>query len=258
MEFYPGFPIESTSPPNFRYGEGVVGPAVEIRTLDSIRASLLDPRCDGPGQVYAIAMDVGMAEDLPDLRERMLLYGAVTYAKGRLGREPVRSQGHIHAVSACCGSSTPEVYEIWEGEACILMQESARDDPGRCFAVHAWPGEVVVVPPGWAHATISADPERPLAFGAWCVRDYAFDYGDVRTHGGLAFFPLLDETGGIRWQRNTRYTAGELIEKTPESYLSLGLRPSVPIYTQYRENRDAFLFVYKPQCACQVWRSFTP
>ena len=105
------------------------------------------------------------------------------------------------AVSASCGMSTPEVYEIWAGKAVIYMQEHDGDDPGRCFAVEALPGQVVIVPPGWAHATISADPEQPLTFGAWCVRDFGFDYRGVRAHGGLAFFPLLKEDGSTKMIR---------------------------------------------------------
>ena len=46
------------------------------------------------------------------------------------------------------------------------MQEFPADDPGRCFAVTDGPGEVVIVPRGWAHATLSAEPETPLTFGA--------------------------------------------------------------------------------------------
>lgn len=258
MKFNRGISVERISPLGFHYGEGVVGPNVEIRTLDSIRQSLLDPHCTGPDHVYAIAMDVGNLEDMPDLRERMLLFGVVTYASGRLGREPVRSQGHIHAVSSHCNSSTPEVYEIWEGKAYILMQETAQDNPGRCFAVHAEPGEIVIVPPGWAHATISADPGLPLVFGAWCIRDYAFEYTDVRRHGGLAFFPVLNEDGSITWQHNDCYMPVHLIEKKPNTYEALGLCSNVPIYMQYRNNHDAFHFVYDPACAQKIWLDFIP
>ena len=45
------------------------------------------------------------------------------------------------------------------------MQEYAEDQPGRCYAVHAFPGDVVIVPPYWVHATISANPRLPLTFG---------------------------------------------------------------------------------------------
>lgn len=44
----------------------------------------------------------------------------------------------------------PELYEIWQGKAIIYMQEYVDDDPGRCFAVLAGPGEKVLVLPDGA------------------------------------------------------------------------------------------------------------
>lgn len=274
MQFDPGISVTPTDDPlGFQYGPGVFGPEVERRTLDAIRKSLADPTVDGPEVVYAIAMDVGNVKDRDALEARNLLFGVVTYAAGRLGEEPVRSQGHAHAVSASCGCSTPEVYEIWRGRAVILMQESLGDDPGRCFAVEAGPGDVVVVPPAWGHATISADPDHPLTFGAWCVRDYGYEYDDVRRHGGLAYFPILAEAGrpadagrsavggcipGIVWRRNPAYQRRELVEKRPESYDELGIDNRRPIYSQFEEQPDRFLFVSRPDRAAEVWDEFVP
>lgn len=263
--FEPGFAIEATVDSlGFRYGPGVFGPECELRRLDAIRPSLRDPQCAGPEIVYAIAMDVGTENRRADLVARNLLFGVVTYAAGRLGEEPVRSQGHVHAVSASCGRSTAEVYEIWSGRAVILMQERAEDDPGRCFAVEAGPGEVVVVPPGWAHATISADAGRPLTFGAWCVRDYGFEYGGVRARGGLAWFPRL-EGERLRWEANPRYAAGagsgarsRLVEKGPEDYAQLGLRCGVPIWRQYLEDPEVVMWVPRPERAEAAWEGFLP
>lgn len=260
MNFYPGFNIEVTVKPfGFLYGEDVFGHEVEIRTLDSIRKSLSDPNCEGPDEVYSIAMDVGKKKHLTKLKEIHQLFGVVTYAAGTLGEEPVRSQGHIHKKSSYAnGWSTPEVYEIWSGEAIIYMQETAKDDPGRCFAVRAKPGEVVIVPPFWAHATISANPEEPLTFGAWCDRDYGFEYEDVRAHGGLAFFPLLEDRNGITWKGNDRYIKKELIEKSPEIYKDFGLEPGKPIYTQFEEDLNKFLFVPRPDLVKEKWNGFIP
>jgi glucose-6-phosphate isomerase len=138
------------------------------------------------------------------------------------------------------------------------VQESAGDDPGRCFAVTAEPGEVVIVPPGWAHATISADPSTPLTFGAWCDRDYGFEYGAVRAHKGLAFYPLLSERGDIQWKHNDRYLPSELIHKGPEKYINIGLGTGVPIYTQYVQDRERFMFVSDPKHYENVWDDFVP
>ncbi len=259
MNFDPGFDIQPLSvDEGFRLGADCFDRGVEFRKLDSLRKSLRDPDCDGPENVYAIMMDVGRRQDLPAMEERMLLFGVVTYAAGSLGQEPIRSQGHIHKRSAHCGWSTPEVYEIWTGKAIIYMQESGEDDPGRCYAVEAGPGDVVVVPPDWVHATISADPTQPLTFGAWCDRDYGFEYDSVRRHGGIAWFPLLDEAGKIRWEKNPAYRTAELTVKAPGDYTALGMEQGKPIYQQFCEEPDRFLFVSDPQRAAKVWKEFIP
>ena len=259
MKFYPGFDIKPTTQPmGFEYGPYVFGPVVENRTLDSIRKNLRDPLCSGPDPVYSIAMDVGKSEHRHLLMQHHLLYGAVTYAAGRLGNEPVRSQGHIHKISPHSGWSTPEVYEIWSGKAIIYMQETAEDQPGRCFAVIANPGDVVIVPPNWAHATISADPDQPLTFGAWCDREYGFEYEAVRRHKGLAWFPVISENRIIEWQKNLNYLDCDLVVKEPEIYLQFGIQPGKSIYKQFEENPLKFEFVPQPQTVAEKWKGFTP
>ena len=117
LKYYPGFDISvNFEEMYYLYGVNVFGPNVEKRKLDSIRKSLLDQNCSGPENVYSIAMDVGKVEHKQDLHDRNLLYGTVIYSSGQLGIEPIRSQGHIHAISNSCGMSTPEVYEIWSGK----------------------------------------------------------------------------------------------------------------------------------------------
>lgn len=259
MIFNPGFDIEPTmNPMGFKYGSDVFGPQVENRYLKDIRKSLSDPLCDGPEIVYSIAMDVGKAKHKELLEQMHLLYGVVTYAAGRLGKEPIRSQGHIHWVSKYSGWSTPEVYEIWEGEAIIYMQEYAEDNPGRCFAVYAKAGDVVIVPPYWAHATISANPEHPLTFGAWCDREYGFEYEGVRSHKGIAWFPLFDKDGKIEWQANPCYQPSELICKAPADHPELGIVKGEAIYRTFERAPETFLYVPKPGLKESVWKNYEP
>lgn len=259
MIFNPGFDIEPTmNPMGFKYGSDVFGPQVENRYLKDIRKSLSDPLCDGPEIVYSIAMDVGKTKHKELLEQMHLLYGVVTYAAGRLGKEPIRSQGHIHWVSKYSGWPTPEVYEIWEGEAIIYMQEYAEDNPGRCFAVYAKAGDVVIVPPYWAHATISANPEHPLTFGAWCDREYGFEYDGVRSHKGIAWFPLFDKDGKIEWQANPCYQPSELICKAPADHPELGIVKGEAIYRTFERAPETFLYVPKPGLKESVWKNYEP
>lgn len=261
--FDPGLNVSTqTTPLGISYGSAVYGPRPEVRRLDAIRESLRDPGCAGPEEVYAIAMDVGRITDRTLLEQHMLLLGIVTFAAGRLGSEPIRSQGHVHAISPHSGWRPPEIYEVWSGRAIFYMQESTKDVPGRCFAVSAGPGDIVVTPPGWAHANISADPLQGLTFAAWCDRGYTgFDYEGVRSHGGLAWFPLLDEDNSLQWERNPEYSSTQesvLIEKRPREYTELGIRPGVPIYRQFLENPAVFDFVARPDQADDKWREFVP
>jgi glucose-6-phosphate isomerase len=242
----------------FTYDSGVFGPEPEVRRLDDIRRSLRNPECDGPDPVYSIVMDVGREEHRSELARRMLLFGIVAYASGRLGEEPVRSQGHTHAIAPHCGWSTPELFEIWEGRAIVYQQEFAADNPGRCIAVSAGPGEQVVVPPRWAHCVINGDPQRRMVFGAWCDRQYGFAYDQVRTHHGLAWFPVLDGDGKIQWESNPHYQLSKLSPRSSRAYPELGLNPDLPIYEQFTRNPEAVQWVSEPSVVEALWPDFEP
>jgi glucose-6-phosphate isomerase len=259
MKFDPGIGvIPIRQPLGFRYEAGVFGPHPETRSLDAIRPSLRHRDCSGPDPVYAIVMDVGRAEIRDQLENRMLLFGAVIYASGQLGEEPVRSQGHVHHVSSHSGWSPPEVYEIWEGSAYVYLQEFVADNPGRCYAISAGPGDKVVVPPGWAHAAISADASDFMALGALCDREYSFDYDAVRKRNGLAWYPLAARNGKIEWAPNPRYEKTMLEVRPPREYRELGLVQGSSLYQQAARDLDRLAWVSKPFLCEEVWKHFEP
>jgi glucose-6-phosphate isomerase, archaeal len=242
---------------DFDYGPGVFAPlSPELRSLDAIRGSLRNPDCDGPNPVYAIAMDIGRSEHARELNRRMLLFGAVAYASGKLGEEPVRSQGHIHAVSPHCGWSTPELFEIWIGRAIVYLQEHTSDNPGRCIAIEAGPGDQVVAPPGWAHCVINADPASRMLFGACCDRQYGFVYDGIRAHCGLAWFPVVQAGNGVTWRRNERYSLSTFSRRRARHYPELGLAGSIPIYEQFARNPETVQWVSNPASVAHVWKVF--
>lgn len=258
--FDPGIDVRfSQDPMAFHYGSSVFGPEAEHRRLIDIRASLLDHDASGPDPVYCIAMDVGLLEHRALLEQMHLLYGVVAYASGTLGNEPVRSQGHVHSVSPYSGWSTPELIEVWQGEAIVYLQELVEDDPRKCIAVRIRPGEHVVVPPGWAHFVASALTATPLVFGAWCTRIYSFEYAGVRARGGLAWFPVFESDGRIAWRRNARYMqARPVVEKKARSYPELGLSTDKPIYMQFAEQPECMRWVAAPGLMLDVWSRFEP
>lgn len=243
---------------SFQYGNQVFGPKAVPRRLDEIRTSLRDPFCHGPDPVYAIAMDVGRSEHRDEIVRRMLLFGVVAYASGTLGKELVRSQGHIHAVAPHCGWSTPELIEIWRGKAIVYMQQAVTDDPGRCFAIEAGTGDKIVIPPGWAHFVANADSRAVLVFGAWCDREYGFDYDCIRRRGGLAWFPLVDEKERVKWEPNPAYRSSRLIKKQPREYTELGVGCEGSIYEQFSSDPETVQWVSDPRRVAGIWENFTP
>jgi glucose-6-phosphate isomerase len=259
MTFDPGIGIVPVHQPlGFRYEPGVFGPQPELRPLDAIRRSLRNPECTGPDPVYAIVMDVGREEIRSELEKRMLLFGAVVYAAGQLGEEPVRSQGHVHRVSKHSGWSPPEVYEIWQGKAYVYMQEYAADDPGRCYAILAHPGDTVVVPPGWAHAAGSADPCDVMTLGALCDREYGFDYEEIRKRKGMAWYPIVTSRKTLEWEPNPHYKTTDIVVRGPADYSPLGIVHGTSLYKQAVRDLDRFAWVANPALARNVWGDFEP
>lgn len=257
MKFDPGFDI-ATDSLNFRFGETAFGPQAELRSLDALRPALRDPNSAGPDPVYAIVMDIGRRVHRSELQQRMLLFGAVTYATGRLGDEVVRSQGHVHKVSSHSGWIAPEIYEIWNGAAFIYMQEFLADQPGRCFAVKATPGDIVIVPPGWAHTSMSANPNEHLTFGALCDREYGFHYDEVRRRHGLAWYALSTERGEIRWEPNPHYQKSELVVCSPRDYQQFGVQRGRALYAQFEDDFAKFQWVSKPALVADLWKNYHP
>ncbi len=259
MNYNPGFNIEvDINTMEFVYGDDIFGPITEKRKLEDVRQTLRYHDSTGPEILYAIAMDTGKRKHLNDLLNRNLLYGICIYASGQVGSEPVRSQGHIHSISVSCNYSTPEMYEILEGKAYIFMQNGADANTKSAYAIYCESGDKVIVPPGYAHCTINAEPQSAMVFGAWCVRDYGFEYEDVRKMKGLSYFPVINEQGHIEFESNESYGEVELVVKEPREYCEFHVKRDMPIYTQYEENPSRFDFITNPQKYVSLWEVFTP
>lgn len=242
----------------FVFGDNVFFPGVENRKLVDIRQSHMDKDAVGPEIVYSIAMDIGRKTDKEDLVKRNLLFGACILSKGRIGNQPVYSQGHTHSVSKSCGCSTPELYEILAGKAIVCMQEPNQRGNGIFYAINASAGDKVLVPPGWPHYTINALENEYMVFGAWCVRDYGFEYDYVKEHGGLSYYPVYDENTKVYFVHNDKYEENDIIIKPPRVYKEFDIDAETDLYTQYIDNKNKFDFIADPQKTPGLWKAFLP
>jgi len=121
----------------FRYGKGVTGPAPEFRTLNAIRASLLDPSAAGLARCIR-SLWTCTAMKTRTTSTRATCSSALSRMQPDTRKEPVRSQGHVHAIAPHNGWSPPELFEIWKAGRIVYAQERTTDAP-RCVAVSAGP-----------------------------------------------------------------------------------------------------------------------
>ena len=86
------------------------------------------------------------------------------------------------------------------------MQDSATASVTDVIVVEAGPGDKVVIPPGWAHATVNLG-DSPMAFGAVYALEAQLLYEPLRKLQGTAHYVLADGT----LEPNPRY------RKVPEA-----------------------------------------
>lgn len=232
------------------FGPNIVHPPGEARTLDDVQAMLADPNASGPEHLYSIYMDIYERGDGQALNEQGLLYGAVVYNHGTVGKEWLRSQGHVHSEKIGVGLRYSEVYEFWTGRGYVYLQKECAPDVSRAYLVRAGPGDRLVIPFGWVHLVINAGDEV-MSFGAWCARENTLEYGRLRTLRGPAHFLLTDGTV----VKNPRYErVADVQYATPEDFPDLGIPPEQPIYTSWRESPSLFAFMARPELVGDVWK----
>ena len=178
-------------------------------------------------------MDVGRGEHRDELERRMLLLrrGGVCgrAARRRTGSQPgphPRDRSPLRMVHA-------GVVRDLGGTRDHLRAGTRQRRSRPLFRRHREPGERWLFLQDWAHCVINADPEHRMVFGAWCDRQYGFVYDEVRAHGGLAWFPVLDCGAEIRWEANPRYLPSDLI-RAPRAYPELGLIRILPCTSSSR------------------------
>lgn len=198
---FAGFPVSLDARTlTLAFGEGITTAPATVRRLDEVRALLRDPHAEGPEHLYTIYMDVRVPGRAEHLRRLGLGYGAVVYNHGSLGGEALRSQGHVHSAPEATGVAYSEIYEFWHGRGLVYMQDSATAEVGDVIVVEAGPGDKVVIPPGWAHATVNLG-DGPMVFGAVYALEARLLYEPLRALQGTAHYVLADGT----LERNPRY-----------------------------------------------------
>ena len=103
-----------------------------------------------------------------------LMYCISKLLPGRIGDEFWMTKGHYHTFL-----DTAEIYFCLQGEGYMLMKTT----DGRFAAERMTRGQMVYVPPYWAHRSVNTSATEPLI--SFCVYrgDAGHNYGDIETEG---------------------------------------------------------------------------
>lgn len=125
-----------------------------------------------------------------------LLMGISVVHPGKVGREFFMTKGHYHTVL-----DTAEIYYVLKGEGFMVMETPE----GICAVEPLSPGQVLYVPPRWAHRSVCTSRREDLVTFFVYPGNAGHDYGTIEQKG---FHKLVIEgPDGIEITDNPRWKA---------------------------------------------------
>jgi glucose-6-phosphate isomerase len=254
LGIYAGIPVKHDPKTlTLAFGSGATTAPATVRRLDEVREVLEDPEATGPDHLYTIYMDVRAPGVTDPLVGRGLGYGAVVHNHGTLGRELLRSQGHVHSTSPETGLAYSELYEFWRGRGLVYMQSSVEDEVDDVIVIEAGPGDKVAIPPGWAHATVNVS-DGPMVFGAVYAPAAELLYEPLRRRRGTAHYVLAD--GTLEPNPSYRFVATPR-RASPHVFPEQGIEPGEPALAALARDESALDFVSRPEAFPGLWERLT-
>ena len=232
-----------------RFGEGIVAEPAQARGLDDLRSALADPNAGGPNPAYLLYRDVHRNVDAPTFNRARLRYDLTVTRPGTIGREFIKTAGHVHARSAQ-GTGYSEIYEVIHGQAVFLLQRSqsgwnAQPAASETWLVLARSGDAIVIPADYAHVTINIGPE-PLVVSDLVATAALNRYDSLRENRGAAWYVGPDRCSptGLEIEANARYAPGPFPWVIANGVSRFRLnRPRIPLYRQAIASIGDFLFL---------------
>ncbi|MEM4414320.1 MAG: glucose-6-phosphate isomerase family protein [Candidatus Caldarchaeum sp.] len=201
----------------------------QARTLREMQSVVFDKdwlrTADLDQPLYLMYRDCVLPHDKKIAQELSVRYDITVLLPVRLGREYNKTKGHYHSEYKP-GLCYPELYQVLEGQAHVLLQKRFSDTISDVTLVVAQEGQIVLVPPNYGHITINPS-EKILKMANWVSTKVQSFYEPFEQKGGGAYFELCD--GQLVPNANYRSLPPVRVISAPE-YPELGLRHGQPIY----------------------------
>ena len=221
----------------------------QARTLREMQPVVFDRdwlrTADLDQPLYLMYRDCVLPEDRKIAQQLTVRYDITVLLPVRLGCEFNKTKGHYHSEYKP-GLCYPELYQVLEGQAHILLQQRSGETISDVALVIAKEGQIVLVPPNYGHITINPS-EKILKMANWVSTKVQSLYEPFEAQGGGAYFevrpsphlrppsPVVTYGRGVGGEGllipNPRYNSlPPLRVVSAHEYPELGLRHGQPIY----------------------------
>lgn len=257
LETLSGLPIQLDGDGQIVFGADVVVEETKTRLLSDLTSVAMEPEsCQGRSDVaYYMYNGVYCQSDANRLEGLPIQYELTLIPARRIGREFVKTFGHLHSAEPESGQTYAEVCEVLVGTAHFLFHTLDPVGPSASLAyyVEAREGDKVLFPPGLDHLTINPR-SGPLLFSDVIARGSRGIYDRFRATRGAAYLEVA-EGGKPQFVPNPVYRNVPPLSKRPvEGYPALHLTRDEPLYTAFVQGRgENWSFLTDP---CQFWLDF--
>jgi glucose-6-phosphate isomerase len=221
-----------------------------IRKLDDIEDVVYDREWlkNAPDlELYYMYRDLSENElDHEKIVDNDLRYDVTLFLPIILGMEFNKTLGHDHPIVPGTSITYPELYEVLEGEAIFLQQDSDDEHIKDVIAIRAKKGDKVIILPNYEHLIINPS-NKELKTCNWICRNFGSNiYKPFRARHGFCYYAIKDNAE-IKWVKNKNYeTIPELKFKEANNFYGFDLDKNKPIY-ELVNNLQKLSFLLEPQ-----------
>jgi len=225
----------------------------DVRKLEDIEDVVYDREWlkNAPdSELYYMYRDLTENEsDHQKIIDNDLRYDVTLFLPIMLGAEFNKTLGHDHPIVPGTSITYPELYEVLEGEAIFLQQDSDDEHIKNVIAIRAKKGDKVIILPNYEHLIINPS-NKELKTCNWICRNFGSNiYKPFRARHGFCYYAIRDTSTklGISWIKNKNYEIiPELRFEEPNKFYGLDLDKNKSIYELVNDLKK-LEFLIEPQ-----------
>ena len=207
----------------------------DVRYLEDMKSVIYDKEWlkTAPNtELYYMYRDLAENEkDFMKIVKNNLRYDITILKPQKLGKELNKTMGHDHPIVPGTDITYPGIYEVLEGKALFILQDSDGDTIKDIKAIKACAGDKIIVPPNYEHLFINIGKTN-LKTCNWICRSFSTHiYKPFKLKHGFGYYALKGFLG-IKWVKNQSYFSVPNLKFTnPNQFYKFYIRKNQPIYT---------------------------